>query len=245
MKRPYTIVHFISSVNGRISGDDFLLPDMEPIHDANFGYRRSLDCDAVLNGTTTCAEIYSDGYLEPDTCEPETAGGRGKIGGAKDNILFKEGNKCCICIDPEGILSWSRNYVDRDVMPRSHVVEVLTGKVRASFVEHLDELGISYIFAGDDEIDLELMMEKLYSYGIRKVLVTGGGMIDYALLMAGLVDEVSIVIAPIVAADKEQATGFDMSPFAGGEYGRMLKLKSFEELKDGSVLIRYMKGEQR
>ena len=231
MKRPYVICHAISTIDGRISGDDFYLKEMEPIHEANFSYRNTLDCDAVMNGTVTCAEIYADGMGESAT---------GKlVEVAEDNILFKEGDKCCICIDPLGQLIWSSNYVDRPVMPKSHVVEVLTEKVSEEYIQGLKELGISYIFAGADEIDLKLLLEKLADYGIRRLLVTGGGTINYALLKAGLVDEVSVVISPIVAANKSSVATFERSEFADGNYEKALQLISVKELKDGSVLLRY------
>ena len=232
MKRPYVICHAISTIDGRISGDDFYLKEMEPIHEANFSYRNTLDCDAVMNGTVTCAEIYADGMGEPATCKC-------KRECREDNILFKEGDKCCICIDPLGQLIWSSNYVDRPVMPKSHVVEVLTEKVSEEYIQGLKELGISYIFAGTDETDLELLLEKLSDYGIRRLLVTGGGTINYALLKNGLVDEVSVVISPIVAADKNCVSTFERSEFAGGNYGGALQLISVKELKDGSILLRY------
>ena len=231
MKRPYVICHAISTIDGRISGDDFYLKEMEPIHEANFSYRNTLNCDAVMNGTVTCAEIYADGMGESAT---------GKlVEVAEDNILFKEGDKCCICIDPLGQLIWSSNCVDRPVMPKSHVVEVLTEKVSEKYVEGLKELGISYIFAGADEIDLGLLLGKLAGYGIRRLLVTGGGTINYALLKKGLVDEVSVVISPIVAADKGSVSTFERSEFADGNYEKALQLISVKELKDGSVLLRY------
>lgn len=97
------------------------------------------------------------------------------------------------------------------------------------------KIGVSYIFAGKDDIDINLALNKLYRiFGIKKLLLEGGSIINGAFLRAGSVDNISQVIASIVA-DKDDNPLFSNSSLT--EF-RMLKCK---DMKDGSVWIWYAK----
>ena len=57
----------VSSLDGRIDGDFFGLPGMAPAWRANREIRAKYGCTAVINGTTTAAQIWADGLLDPKT----------------------------------------------------------------------------------------------------------------------------------------------------------------------------------
>lgn len=63
----------------------------------------------------------------------------------------------------------------------------------------LRSMEIPYIVCGDDEIDFHQSLVKIKKYfGIDKMILGGGSLINGAFLKAGLVDEISIVIGPYV-----------------------------------------------
>lgn len=65
------------------------------------------------------------------------------------------------------------------------------------------KIGISYIFAGKDDIDINTALNKLYAlFDIKVMLLEGGSIINGAFLRAGAVDNISQVIVPVVA-DKD------------------------------------------
>ena len=71
--------------------------------------------------------------------------------------------------------------------------------------------GVSYIFAGEREIDLAAALEILNrELGIGRLLLEGGGAANGALLQAGLVDELSLIIAPSVEAVPGGPAVFDI-----------------------------------
>lgn len=86
---------------------------------------------------------------------------------------------------------------------RQHIVEVLTASVCDDYLAYLRNLGISYIFAGNTDLDCEIATAKLKQlFGIERLIIAGGGYIDWAFADAGVIDELSIVLAP--SADGEQ-----------------------------------------
>ena len=61
------------------------------------------------------------------------------------------------------------------------------------------------IFGGKDDLDLELVLNKLYSlFGIKKLLLEGGSEINGSFQREGLIDELSLIIAPVVAEQDDK-----------------------------------------
>ncbi|MEB3779341.1 MAG: dihydrofolate reductase family protein [Desulfurococcales archaeon] len=97
--------------------------------------------------------------------------------------------------------------------------------------------GIGVIQAGLDRVDLYKGLCELRKRGIKRILVEGGGRINYSLLSMGLVDEVWVTIAP-------EVFGSGVSVFQGeGVDGFMnkieLALMEVKMLCGGWVNLRY------
>ena len=82
----------------------------------------------------------------------------------------------------------------------AHVIEVLCEEVKDEYLAWLRSSGISYIFAGRNEMDLSLALSKLGSlFNIRTLLLEGGSVLNGAFAWEGLIDELSLVTAPVIA----------------------------------------------
>lgn len=62
------------------------------------------------------------------------------------------------------------------------------------------------IVAGESEVDLKQLMKELRGRGLKRVLLEGGGNLNWSMLQAGLVDELSIAIAPLVIGGRDAVT---------------------------------------
>lgn len=62
------------------------------------------------------------------------------------------------------------------------------------------------VVAGRDRVDLPLFMEKLYDMGLRRILLEGGGTLNWGMLSCGLVDEISLAIAPVIIGGRDAVT---------------------------------------
>ncbi|NPA23457.1 MAG: 2,5-diamino-6-(ribosylamino)-4(3H)-pyrimidinone 5'-phosphate reductase [Crenarchaeota archaeon] len=66
-------------------------------------------------------------------------------------------------------------------------------------IMRLSELGVHVEIAGEDRVDLRKALEILYrKYNVKKVLVEGGGTLNFNLLREGLVDEIYVTVTPYV-----------------------------------------------
>lgn len=228
--RPYVICHMVSSIDGKIDGEYFGMPETREVLAANRDIVASLNCRAVLNGTVTSAEIYADGYID---ALPKSE----KTFERKDNIADRQAERYVVCIDTEGTLNWRGSTVERRGQV-SHVIAILCENVRDDYIAFLQEQGVSYLFAGQTTLELPLLLEKLGGLGFERLLTTGGGVMNWSLLQSGCLDELSLVIAPVTSGETDAASVFDRSDFMQG-HPAAFELMQMEKLESGAVWLKY------
>jgi len=118
---------------------------------------------------------------------------------------------------------------------------VLTEKVSAAYLAHLQSRQISYLFAERGRIDLPTALEKLAaSFQIKTLLLEGGGKINGTLLRAGLIDELSLLVAPIADGASGTPALFDTLDSAASDAANVRwKLHTMERRADDIVWLRY------
>jgi riboflavin biosynthesis pyrimidine reductase len=112
---------------------------------------------------------------------------------------------------------------------------------------HLAELaadGVSYIVAEGAEINLAAMLETLnHAFGIKRLLLEGGGTVNGSFLAAGLVDEVNVLVGPAFDGDGSQQ---GIVSYPGGLAGKCeLSFRSATPIANGTVLLRYAASRPR
>lgn len=201
MKRPYVVCHILSTLDGKISGKFMGLPDIFAVRTAYGKLRDFYECDSIIYGTTTMAESYG---LVKDL----PAAGRKYL--REDFVCLSGMGNYIVSLDAEGALSFSSNTLTRSGKTDAHIVEILTEKVSDDYIAYLRDLQISYIFAGETQTDFRLALHKLAEkFGIGRLMLAGGGKINQSLLEAGLIDELSLVIAPVSENDKNAVSLFE------------------------------------
>jgi 2,5-diamino-6-(ribosylamino)-4(3H)-pyrimidinone 5'-phosphate reductase len=146
-----------------------------------------------------------------------------------------EGNyeSFAFALDSRGKLAWESNDIGGD-----HVVAVLSERVSDEYLAFLREREVSYVLAGATDIDLALALDKIGStFGVRTIMLEGGGRINGSMLRAGLIDEVSLLIAPV--ADDEIGTASLFDAEAGTAKASELTLRSVEKRGDDLIWLRY------
>ncbi|MBE0528283.1 MAG: dihydrofolate reductase family protein, partial [Thermoleophilia bacterium] len=112
----------------------------------------------------------------------------------------------------------------------------------ATPVAHLETLaadGVRTLVAGGDRVDLAAVLEQLAAAdGVRTVRVDAGGHLVGALLRAGLVNEVSVVIEPRLVGG-ESPRWLVQAGEAGSADVVGLMLRGVEQFDDGALWLRY------
>ena len=104
-------------------------------------------------------------------------------------------------------------------------------------IEKLKEYeSVEIIQVGSKKVDLKKLMNILYEKGIKKILLEGGGTLNWGMFKENLVDEVSVYIAPKIFGGKYAPTYVDGEGFKTVDECVKLELKKFYPLDDGIVL---------
>ena len=229
--KPYVICHMNSSVDGRILGSRWRPAEnrmaglFERIHEKLGG--GSWLIGRVTGSEYAKAEAYPNHADQIYPREPWFAQ-RFPLGDAK---------AYGIALDAHGKIAWGRSDIGGDP-----VVAVLTEQVSDAHLAGLRRDGVSYIFAGERELDLGLALEVLNrELGIDRLLLEGGGGSNGAFLRAGLIDEISLAICPAIDGAKGAPSVFDSSDTDAGVSAPItsMTLASSQVLEGGAVWLRY------
>jgi 2,5-diamino-6-(ribosylamino)-4(3H)-pyrimidinone 5'-phosphate reductase len=225
-RRPRVICHMLASVDGRIVAGGWPLSveerrQYEQVH-ATYG-----------PGGWLCGRVTMEpfaGALRPETAiAREHAGGRSR----EDFTAPGDVDSFAFALDPSGRLAWATSDIDGD-----HVVAILTERVSDDYLAFLRERGVSYILAGAKDVDLALALDKIGArFGVRTLMLEGGGRINGAMLAAGLIDEVSLLVAPVADGRMGMAALFDLE----GDTAKpqRLVLEAVERRTENIVWLRY------
>jgi 2,5-diamino-6-(ribosylamino)-4(3H)-pyrimidinone 5'-phosphate reductase len=221
-RRPYVICHMLPSVDGRIVIRDWKLDH------ATREYERTaatFDADAWIIGRISM-EPYAGKARVP-------ARKNGERIAREDFIVEYDASLYAIAIDPSGKLTWRAGDIDGE-----HVIIILGESVSDDYLAFLQSKGVSYLFGGKSRINLGSVLQRLRSrFGVRRLLLEGGGKINGYFLAANLIDELSILVGPVADGSTGTPTLFDVDDRRAP--ARKLTLLSMEKRPGGIVWLRY------
>ena len=148
MKKPYVIIHMLTSLDGRIHNIE--LPEFDSAalqyeQLALHADQQVLNIQGYLNGRVSTDDNFTH-HREPDLNESAAPVPEG------DFVAEAHAPMYYVALDPAGRLGWRENHVDYGGA-RSHVVSVLTEQASNAYKDLLRRLGISYVIAGKDAPD--------------------------------------------------------------------------------------------
>ena len=142
-----------------------------------------------------------------------------------------------VVLDAHGKIVWGRSDIGGDP-----IVVVLTETVSDAHLAGLRKDGVSYIFAGEREVDLGHALDILNAeFGIKRLELNGGGVTNGSFLRAGLIDEISLAVFPALDGAKGAPCVFDSRDAEASTTApvRAVTLTSSEVLEGGAVWLRY------
>ena len=203
MDRPYVICHMGISLDGKVTGRFLDLPQCADAIEAYFQVNRNYEGDAFACGRVTMESSFTQGF------QPDLSAFRGRSVLPMDYVADEEATFFAVAFDRRGRLGWqSGRIVDDDPgYGGAHIIEVLCEGASPVYLSYLQSVGVSYIFAGeeDGELDLALALFKLKRiFGIKKLLLEGGSILNGAFQREDMVDELSLVVMPCVAEEGDK-----------------------------------------
>ncbi len=223
--KPYVICHMLGSVDGRIKQNIWGFKDHHKYFEET---AEKIPADAWLVGRVTMQEFSSKNTHPIDTVDQSIP--------KEDFVADQPAKTYAVVIDPSGKCFWDTNMVSTE-----HVIEVLSEKVPEGYLAHLRSKNVSYLFAGKEELELTVVLQKLFRlFGIKTLRIDGGGHVNGSFLEAGLIDEFSLVLAPVADGTIGAPTVFEAAAGYEGRKATQFTLKSVERIYGDFLWIRYL-----
>lgn len=193
MRRPYVILNAGITVDGKIAtrtGDSAISSD----EDLARVHRLRARSDAIMVGINTI--LKDDPRLTLHRVR-----GRNPVRIVVDSLARTPPSARVLTVSPE-----------------TPTIVAVTSNASRTNVARLIRVGAKIILTGrKSKVDLKVLLDKLHRMGLRNLLVEGGGNLNWAMLSSGLVDRVSIAIAPVIVGGRNAIT------FAEGEGSPKIK----------------------
>jgi len=140
-----------------------------------------------------------------------------------------------------GVVSKANIKLDGDFMTAGPARRVIFTTLQTSpeQVEALKSGGVELFVFGEKRVDLYQTLETLKGLGINRLMVEGGGTLNFELLRQGFVDELSVYVAPKIFGGNNaptMASGHGLMSSAAIPL-RLVDVRVVDET--GGVLIRY------
>ncbi|MBB3319307.1 MULTISPECIES: dihydrofolate reductase family protein [unclassified Rhizobium] len=139
-----------------------------------------------------------------------------------------------IALDPSGKLHFAAGELYGD-----HVVVLLGSDVSDSHLAELAAYGVSYVVSDGPDIDVGEMLDVLgEELGVDRIVLEGGARINGSLMTSGLVDELSLIVAPALESRRgsDRVIEFGEEGLAGKVE---LSLIECTPLGNGALHLRY------
>lgn len=236
MNRPFVFCHMMTALDGKIMGDYMETPEGNTAGDVfyqiAFGKNPHYKHQGWLSGRVTTDDNFTF-YKKPvlDMEAPDVPEG--------DFVAQPDAGMYYVSVDPSGRLGWESpklHYVNTT----AHVIEVLTEKATNAYRAFLRKLGISYIIAGEKELDYALVLEKLKElFGIETLMLGGGGVLNWSFIQAGMCDEISVVIAAAADGSPDTPPLFRAKEGLSENHAIGFQLKEAKVMDGGGVWLTY------
>lgn len=243
--RPYVIMQMSASVDGRIAfGPGLTMFDKRPADDL------LLDAGPIWEKVTEAIHtewhpqgtMMGSGTVVSDhTPIRKLPAYSGDVSALYDDFLPEEivaaTRHWSILVDGRGR---GRSGYKATENPGGHMVHLVSNSAPVEYLAFLRQEGIPYLMGGDNHVDLAGALHKLYAkLRIRTMCLWGGGTLNGAMLRAGLIDEMHLILWPLLIGGCRTPSLADCADLSSDKQPSLLLLVSAQIQEGGYLWLHY------
>tara|TARA_B100001750_G_scaffold86556_1_gene68243 strand:+ start:2181 stop:2834 length:654 start_codon:yes stop_codon:yes gene_type:complete len=212
--RPYVILSAAMTLDGKI-GKNTTKIKLSSKKDKIRVHRLRAKVDGILIGKNT---------LDADNPTLSVRYTRGK-------------NPVRILLDSRGTIKSSSKIIQS--CNKIPTIVATTSLISKKNLLRLEKFPLEVIKCGKTSVDILRLLKILHKKRIKKILLEGGGTINWGFLKRGLVDELIITIAPYILGGSDSVTLVEGSGFKSIFSMKKLKLRKIQKI--GNEIVVYYK----
>ncbi|MDW0144260.1 MAG: 2,5-diamino-6-(ribosylamino)-4(3H)-pyrimidinone 5'-phosphate reductase [Nitrososphaeraceae archaeon] len=106
-------------------------------------------------------------------------------------------------------------------------------------IKELEKVGAQVLFSGKGKVNIKNLFQVLESLDFKKILVEGGGEINWSVLKLGLADELIVTISPVVIGGRDSKTLVEGEGIANITNGIKMKLSKTVIQNKNEIVLYY------
>lgn len=143
-------------------------------------------------------------------------------------------NPIRIILDSKGSISKNSKIIKTsDAIP---TIIAVSKKITPKNLSKLKKFPVEIIIAGENSVNLKLLLKKLSTKKIKTILVEGGGIVNWEFIKKDIFDELIITLSPFLIGGNSATSLVEGKGFSKIIDSPNLKLKSIKRLKNYLVL---------
>ena len=152
------------------------------------------------------------------------------------NVRYVTGkNPVRILLDSRGTIKSSSKVIQS--CSKISTIIATTQLISKKNLSRLEKFPLEIIKCGKSSVDVVKLLKILQKKGMKKILLEGGGTLNWSFLKRGLVDELIITITPYILGGSDSVTLVEGSGFKNLFSMNKLKLKKIQKI--GNELVVY------
>jgi len=132
--------------------------------------------------------------------------------------------------------------IDSKILKSASFIDTLiivTKKTHADIIKKINSFGAKTLVIGTKLVDLPKLFDVLYKMGYKKILVEGGGELNWSCLSSGLVTKLILTISPKIIGGKNAITLVEGTGYPKISAGINLKLVRVIRYRNGEIVLHY------
>ena len=152
------------------------------------------------------------------------------------NVRYVTGkNPVRILLDSRGTIKSSSKIIQS--CSKISTIIATTQLISKKNLSRLEKFPLEIIKCGKSSVDVVKLLKILQKKGMKKILLEGGGTLNWSFLKRGLVDELIITITPYILGGSDSVTLVEGSGFKNLFSMNKLKLRKIQKI--GNELVVY------
>ncbi|MFQ5981204.1 MAG: 2,5-diamino-6-(ribosylamino)-4(3H)-pyrimidinone 5'-phosphate reductase [Candidatus Heimdallarchaeota archaeon] len=221
MKRPYCILSSAISIDGKIATARTRDSALSSLEDWKGVHRLRNSVDAIMVGRGT---VITD--------DP-------KLLVKKEFLPTSEELRHPIRVVTDSQAQISPEAKIFTKTSEASTIIVVCERASARKIRALEDRGAEVIICGKNKVDIKRLMEQLYERKVRKLMLEGGGQLNWSMFSLNLVDEIRLAIAPTVIGGSGAISLFEGKGYDQTNESPLLNLEEKDMFGD-CIVLRYL-----
>jgi 2,5-diamino-6-(ribosylamino)-4(3H)-pyrimidinone 5'-phosphate reductase len=122
---------------------------------------------------------------------------------------------------------------------RIKTIVAVTRRAKTARIKNIQTTGAMIMVAGTKDVDLRIVFAQLNKIGFKRILVEGGGEINWSVLRLGIVNELIVTIAPRIVGGRSATTIVEGHGYSKISEGIKMKLERIARQDAGEIVLYY------